>query len=253
VEENLKEIATEAKGLFRPTTRITKFVTSASFVAGLLYVVGFIYLKTYLAFFHIQVELASLSVLNLLLAHRFFVAQHFFVFSGVVQAFLHLRFGRSAIREHPVSAILIAAFPLFALGLAVLLSNWSEAGSPSGFDIDNAGLLLPLGLGWISGILSQLSIKKALQPVKNLRGVALYLVAFCVVLCTVGTYRLFANVVAHHRDTQQQFQRIEVDLSDTKHARCDVLYSDTENIFVRCGEKTMVLRREAFGSFQIIP
>jgi hypothetical protein len=112
--------------------KLATLLTSSSVLVVSLYVLGFIYLKTYLDVFGFQIELASLSLPNLVLAHRFFVGQHFFVGAGVFQAYFLSLFGRARLRKELFAGLALAAFPLALLPAAWALAAWSEKSTPSG-------------------------------------------------------------------------------------------------------------------------
>src|ERR1051325_10423642 len=151
-----------------PHRRLLRIVSSSSVLLAAVYVLGFIYLKGYLAAFGFQVELASLSIPNLVLVHRFFVGHHFFVGAGAADGFLFARFGRAGVRRHWIAALIIVFFPVLLLPIDHQISVFSEKGTPAGLNIGAPGLVPVFALGWgrIDAIVRarELRVEPAVQP-----------------------------------------------------------------------------------------
>ncbi len=238
------------------TKRLARVLTSSSILVITLYVLGFIYLKTYLAVFGFQIELASLSLPNLVLAHRFFVGQHFFVGAGLLQAYLALRFGRAALKREWWSSLLLLAFPLALLPAGWSLSTWSEANTPVGFNIQAKGLWLPFLLGWVLGALALLVARQALKPPRRVRDALWYVVAVFVLAILVFSYRLYASVTAQDRLATHDLERLEglrVENIPGLLGPCDLVYADTDGLYLQCGPTKLVVNRESVTSYSVRP
>lgn len=222
-----------------PRKRLARLLTSSTLLVVSLYVLGFIYLKTYLAAFGLQIELASLSLPNLVLAHRFFVSQHFFVAAGALHAFLFTRFGLRGMKQHPFAAGLIAFSPLGLPPFGWVLSAWSEQGTPVGFNIKVPQLWIPFLVGWIMGGACFLVARRALKELESLRQALWYVGAILVVALTVFSYRLYAAVTAADRIQRNDFQSVSYLAigDDGVLGPCHVVYVDSEMFYLLCGPK----------------
>jgi len=234
--------------------RLLRVLTSSSVLLATLYVLGFIYLKGYLAAFGFQVELASLSIPNLLLVHRFFVGHHFFVVAGAAHGFLFSKFGRRGVRENWIAAIFILLFPVLLLPFDHWISVWSEKGTPAGFNMSAPGLVRVFALGWGCGCISYYAVRAALTKLSSLRDALKYVAAVGSLAATVATYRYYSNVVAIDRIQRGDLQLVQqLELGGASIAGpCGVVYVDTESVFLRCSNLNVVLRKSALDRYTVV-
>lgn len=233
--------------------RLARLLTSGSIMLGALYVMSFVYLKTYLAVFGFQVELTSLSVVDLLLLHRYFASQHFFVLSGVLQAHLLYEFRWADIREHKLASSFAFISPMFVLASAYAVSIWSEFGVPKGLNVAAAGLPLAYVAGWLAGGVTYWIARLAIRRPTSIRDATWIILTAVTIYITVATYRLFADAVARDRLRRQDFQvltRIETD-SGPIAGPCALIHVDTRGLYLNCGGMHSVVERERLRSFQV--
>lgn len=247
VREALKEF-------FAAKRSLPKVLTSSSIILVALYALGFIFLKTYLAVFGFQIELSSLSIPNLLLAHRFFVAQHFFVAAGVLQSFLFSRLGFREARRTPISAAIVFLFPGLLLVFAYVVSIWSEPNTPTGFYLSAHYLWAALAIGWLTGAVSYLSFRNLVSE----RGLsfrrAAKMLGFLVLAASlVASYRVFAYVVAKDRLDHGDFQEIRLLQGEQFSKSCKVAYVDTSDFFLLCGNERLVVARDELKEYIVVP
>jgi len=236
-----------------PNRRLIRIVSSSSVLLAAVYVLGFIYLKGYLAAFGFQVELASLSIPNLVLVHRFFVGHHFFVGAGAADAFLFARFGRSGVRKHWITAMAIFIFPIILLPVDYEISVFSEKGTPAGFNIRAPGLVPVFALGWICGGISFYAVRAALTKLVTLRDALKYAAAVTALAATVATYRYYSYVVAADRLARNDLQFVtQLELGNAHmDGPCGVVYVDTESVFLKCDNARVVLRKGALDRYLV--
>lgn len=248
VREALKEF-------FAAKRNLPKVLTSSSIILVSLYVLGFIFLKTYLAVFGFQIELSSLSVPNLLLAHRFFVAQHFFVAAGAIQAFIFFKLGWPEVRKSPLYASLVFFFPALLLGVGYAVSTWSEPNIPSGFRLSARFLWIALVLGWLASGVCYLDFRGLMaEKSVSFKGAAKFLGFLMLLALVVASYRIFAFVVAQDRLVYQDMQEIILaGQQGSSPRRCRVVYVDTSDFFLLCGTERVVVARDEIKEYTVVP
>lgn len=239
-----------------------RLLGGSSFFLASLYVIGFIYLKTYLAHFEFQIELASLSITNLLLANRFFVTQHIFVFSGILHGFLLREYGLKKHLETPFLSLFVFTVPITIRVLSYLITTPSESGISYSVNIFEPHIWLVGMSGWIvSGVAAWyiydifkriVSDQLFSLPIRAISRLLIGVVLFSVI---IGSYRLYAKVNAIDHSTNNEFLRIEIPASVMRTntlSVCDVVYVDTENFFLKCSGEPYVITRKLLDQYRVV-
>jgi hypothetical protein len=230
--------------------RLAKALRASSILIAFSYVLGFIFLKTYLAQFGYEIELASLSLTNLLLVHRFFAAQDFFVLAGVFQALLFAEVGKRNVADQWFRSTLIVLAPWLVLTAAYVAAIWTEAQTPKGFAFTSRYLTAFL-LGWVLSAVLTFFVRDLIKNwVVNLRAAVRTLGCVFLLIGVVLTYRFYAVEAADNRVRTNDFQLIELKLPNEKENRsCSLIYADTKSLFAKC---TISAEYKGFAYF-IVP
>jgi hypothetical protein len=245
---------------------VPAILTRTSVIFAALYVVSFIYIKTYLAHFGVQVDQVSLDVVNLLLAHRYFLTVHLFIGAGFLVSLLRTQLGTPRTFIEYVSLGLLLAGPVLVINIMDVMARWSESGTPIGFNISAKDLLPAYAVAWGSGavLACLLSRLKKSQPQSYSLG-AIYVLIIASVGVAALSYRLFANASATDRVAHRDFQVIRQlvlssDADQTIPGPCLLVFSDAKTLVLKCiacestsGIETAtnhVIQRESVRSYQ---
>lgn len=226
---------------------------NASLLLAAIYVLGFIYLKTYLAVFGFQVDLAGISVLDLLLCNRYFVSQHLFVAAGLLQAFLMTREGWQKVKSRPYLSLLALFSPFVILFPSLAMSAWSEQGVPLGVHIDAAGIPLAFLVGWASGWLIYWLAHNVLKYKESFHMMTwLIALAASLFLCAYR-YRLYAKAAALDRSARGDFQSIEQIETDGSPIAgpCRVIHIDSHALLLHCNADHRIVLRDKMRSYRV--
>lgn len=262
--EKANELAT--KPVLGPGRVALRILGNASLSLPTLYVLGYIYLKTYLAFFGLDVNLASLSIVDLLLAHRHIVVLDFFVIAGALQVYLFSEVSKRKAHAEKVwvercAAVIIVASPILITIVAVSLAYWSETGVPKGFDHTNMKHFVPMMIAWIGSVAITLNIRYLVRTRKWTYSYGATVVV-CVLLvgATVAAYRLFAWQSAENRSRKDDFEQLIINTQDSLPEKSDfvppkviyeLIYADSQNLFVQYSGKTGLVRRDKAISIEL--
>ncbi len=236
--------------------RLPRGLRNASFLLAGIYVLGFVYLKTYLADFGFLVELTSLSVLDLLLSHRYFAGQHFFVGAGVMQAYLYKRHGWEDLKKTPIGSLLALFAPILLLPAAHFAALWSEQGVPVGVHIDAKGTILAFLVGWISGWLIFWFTDGARRHKQSFQVVTWVIAVILSGIAMIYSYRLYESAVAIDRQARGDFQVIEQLETEgaTIPGPCKVIHIDSHALYLHCGHRSLerrVVLRDTLRSYRV--
>lgn len=249
-----------------PGRAALRILGKASLALPTLYVLGYIYIKTYLAHFRIDVDLASLSIVNLLLAHRYLAGLDFFVIAGALQVYLFSEIPARGTKQRPrgielFSALILLTGPILIATVAALLAGWSEAGVPNGFNPRNYSQYLAMLLVWVGTVVVSLCVRYLLRSRRWSYSYGAAIIGCAILVgCTVAGYRLFGKQFAKDRAERSDFERVLVTAGGNANTslqfansseKCDLLYADSQSFFLKCGERVGVLRRDDVLSIEI--
>jgi hypothetical protein len=242
-----------------------RLLGNASLILPTLYVLGFIYLKSYFAVFGFDVELASLSVTNLLLAHRYFAGQDFFFAAGALQAILLLQVSDGpGLLDLPAAekakGVVVLFFPVILTAIAYPLAIWSERNVPAGYNPRNVGLIPAMLLAWLSGAALTAVVRWLVRSREWSFSYALVVLgALALAAVAVASYRWFAISAGTDRLVRLDFQEVSVlepspsPTGAPVKVECRLVYSDTQNLFMLCGDQKAVYLRSGLSKFVVKP